>query len=58
MDIISITEINERDENFKMHAVYDIGWKDHCLAFDPKRYHVDILSFEEEEVIKTLEALW
>ena len=58
LDIISITQIDERDENFSIHAIYDIGWNDPRLAFDPERYQVNIMSFEEEEVIEVLEALW
>ena len=58
LDIISITQINEPDENFRMHAIYDISRKDSRLGFDPELYETQILDFEEDEVRETMEALW
>jgi hypothetical protein len=41
-----------------VHAIYDIGWTDRRLAFDPVHEDRNLLSFEEEKARKVLQSIW
>ena len=58
LDVIAISEINEPDENFRMFAIYDIGWKDTRLAFDSEHYQEKVLKFGEEKANQVLSSIW
>jgi hypothetical protein len=58
LKVLSVTQIDEPDENFRLHAIYDIGWTDRRLAFDPVHEGTSLLSFEEENAREVLRSIW
>lgn len=58
LEIISIPEINEPEEKFKLHGILHLKWNDILNRFDPEVTGCDPVVFEESAAAEALSSIW